>query len=131
MAPGSSIGAASPVGAAGEDVGETMEAKVKNILSADIENLTTRRGEAAVEWAIAAVQEATAATAEQALDLGVIDFIATDVPDLLTQLDGFEVTVRGETVTLQTDHPVIVERDLSPLQQFLNFIANPPSPRCC
>ncbi|NJN83538.1 MAG: hypothetical protein HC802_15480 [Caldilineaceae bacterium] len=45
MAPGASIGAASPVGSGGEDVGETMEAKVKNILSADIENLAERRGE--------------------------------------------------------------------------------------
>jgi membrane-bound serine protease (ClpP class) len=68
MAPGTSIGAASPVGAGGEDVGETMEAKVKNILSADIENLASRRGEEATEWAIAAVQDAAAATANQALD---------------------------------------------------------------
>ncbi|RLT38757.1 MAG: hypothetical protein DWI57_11480 [Chloroflexi bacterium] len=55
MAPGSSIGAASPVSGSGEEVGETMEAKVKNILSADIENLASRRGEKAVEWAVAAV----------------------------------------------------------------------------
>jgi len=125
MAPGSSIGAASPVGAGGEEVGETMEAKIKNILSADIENLATRRGEDAVEWAIAAVQEATAATADQALALGVIDFIATDVNELLAQLDGFTVTVRGEALTLQTDRPLLIDRELSALQRFLNFIANP------
>ncbi|HRW06387.1 MAG TPA: nodulation protein NfeD [Caldilineaceae bacterium] len=125
MAPGSSIGAASPVGAAGEDVGETMEAKIKNILSADIENLAARRGEDAVKWAIAAVQEATAATADQALELGVIDFIATDPNDLLTQMDGFVVTVRGEEETLHTDRAVILEQPLSGLQEFLNFIANP------
>ncbi len=125
MAPGSSIGAASPVGAAGEDVGETMEAKVKNILSADIENLAARRGEDAVEWAVAAVQEAAAATADQALELGVIDFIATDTRDLLEQLDGFVVTVRGEDEQLQTSNATLVERSLSSLQEFLNFIANP------
>ncbi len=125
MAPGSSIGAASPVGSGGEDVGETMEAKIKNILSADIENLATRRGEQAVEWAIAAVQEATAATADQALQLGVIDFIANDTNDLLAQMDGFSVTVRGEPVTLQLDRPVIIDRELSALQRFLNFISNP------
>ena len=73
-----------------------MEAKVENILSADIENLAERRGEEAVEWAIAAVREAEAATASRALELGVIDYIASDVPDLLTQMDGFVVTVRGE-----------------------------------
>ncbi len=125
MAPGSSIGAASPVGAGGEDVGETLEAKIKNILSADIENLAARRGEKAVEWAIKAVQEAAAATADQALELGVIDFIATDLDDLLRQLDGFQVTVQGTPRTLHTRGALIQPLDLTPLQQFLNFISNP------
>ncbi|MEZ4735711.1 MAG: nodulation protein NfeD [Caldilineaceae bacterium] len=125
MAPGSSIGAASPVGAGGEEVGETMEAKIKNILSADIENLAARRGEEAVAWAIAAVQEAAAATADQALALGVIDVIAVDVSDLLTQLDGVEVVVNGEPQQLETTNAFVVERELNALQQFLNFIANP------
>jgi membrane-bound serine protease (ClpP class) len=125
MAPGSSIGAASPVGAAGEDVGETMEAKIVNILSADIENLAARRGEEAVEWAIAAVQEAAAATADRALEIGVIDFVATDLSELLEQVDGFEVTVRGEPQTLNTEDAVVEVRELSWIQEFLNFIANP------
>lgn len=125
MTPGSSIGAASPVSAGGEEVSATMAAKIKNILSADIENLAARRGEKAVQWAIAAVQEATAATAEQALALGVIDFLAPNVADLLTQLDGFTVVVNGEPRQLATAQAVVVERELSPLQQFLNLIANP------
>jgi len=125
MAPGSSIGAASPVGGSGEDVGETMEAKVKNILSADIENLASRRGEEAVAWAVAAVQEAAAATADRALELGVIDFIATDVADLAEQMDGFVVTVQGNDVTLETSGALVQRLDLSPLQEFLNFITNP------
>ena len=125
MAPGSSIGAASPVGTGGEDVGETLEAKIKNILSADIENLAARRGEKAVEWAIKAVQEAAAATADQALELGVIDFIATDLDDLLRKLDGFQVTVQGTPRTLHTGDARIMPLELTPLQQFLNFISNP------
>lgn len=125
MAPGSSIGAASPVGASGEDVGETMEAKAKNILSADIENLAARRGDEAVAWAISAVQEAAAATADRALELGVIDFIAADVADLLAQMDKFEVSVQGELVTLNTQDAIIHRLDLNPLQEFLNFITNP------
>lgn len=125
MAPGSSIGAASPVSGQGEEIGETMQAKVVNILSADIENLASRRGEKAVEWAVAAVQEAAAATADRALELGVIDFIAADVPDLLEQMDGFVITTQGEEQTLHTADVVIVRRELSPLQMFLNFISNP------
>ncbi|MCB0088804.1 MAG: nodulation protein NfeD, partial [Caldilineaceae bacterium] len=125
MAPGSSIGAASPVGSNGEDVGATMEAKVKNILSADIENLAARRGDAAKEWAVQAVQDAAAATADRALELGVIDFVAADLADLLTQLDGFEVTVAGQAYTLETGDAVIERRDLNFIQQFLNLLANP------
>jgi len=125
MAPGSSIGAASPVGGSGEDIGETMQAKVKNILSADIENLADRRGEAAVEWAVRAVQEAAAATAPQALDLGVIDFIAPDLLDLLAQTDGLTVTVLGEERTLHTADAAVEYLDMNPLQGFLNFISNP------
>ncbi|MEZ4708442.1 MAG: nodulation protein NfeD [Caldilineaceae bacterium] len=125
MAPGSSIGAASPVGSSGEDVGATMEAKVKNILSADIENLAARRGDAAKEWAVQAVQEAAAATSDRALELGVIDFVAADLPDLLAKLDGFAVTVDGQARTLETGDAVIERRELNPIQQFLNLIANP------
>ena len=125
MAPGSSIGAASPVGAGGQDVGETMEDKVENILSADIENLAERRGEEAVEWAIAAVREAEAATANRALELGVVDYIASDVPDLLEQMDGFVVTVRGDETTLDTADAITIPLNLNPIQQFLNFITNP------
>ncbi len=125
MAPGTSIGAASPVGSSGQDIGTTMEAKVKNILSADIENLTRRRGEKATQWAIGAVQEAHAATAQQAHDLGVIDFVASDVPDLLNQMDGFQVRVNGQTRTLHTARPLVQSVPLTPLQQFLNFISDP------
>jgi membrane-bound serine protease (ClpP class) len=125
MAPGSSIGAASPVDMGGGDIDETMRAKIENILSADVENLAGRRGEDAKEWAIAAVRDAQAATAEQALALGVVDFIAVDVDDLLNQLDGFEVTVDGRPETLNTAGAVQEPLELTPLQQVLNFLSNP------
>ena len=97
MAPGSSIGAASPVGSEGVDLPDTLKKKATNILVADIKNLAARRGEKATVWAEKAVAEAAAATADEALALGVIDVIARDVPDLLQQLDGRRVTVAGET----------------------------------
>ncbi len=125
MAPGTSIGAASPVDASGGDVGETMQAKIENILSADVENLSTRRGPEATEWAIAAVREAKAATAQQALTLGVIDFIADDVPDLLEQLDGFEVVVLDQPRTLETAEAAPVPLEMSGWQRFLSLIADP------
>jgi membrane-bound serine protease (ClpP class) len=125
MSPGSSIGAASPVGGGGEEIGETMEAKVVNILSADIENLAERRGPDAVDWAVRAVQEAAAATSNQALELGVIDFISDDLMDLLAQTDGFTVTVLGEERTLRTADAAVERLELNPLQEVLNFVSNP------
>ena len=109
----------------GGEIDATMQAKITNILSADIENLAERRGEEATQWAIAAVQDAAAATAAQALDLGVIDIIATDVDDLLAQLDGREVLVRNEARMLRTAGAIQSTLEMTPLQRFLNLIASP------
>ena len=125
MAPGSSIGAASPVGSEGVDLPDTLKKKATNILVADIKNLAARRGEKATAWAEKAVAEAAAATADEALALGVIDIIAQDVPDLLQQLDGRTVTVAGEEVTLEVQDAPVEEVPLGPIQGFLNTITNP------
>jgi membrane-bound serine protease (ClpP class) len=124
MAPGSSIGAASPVTGGGEELGETMQQKVTNILAADIENLAARRGEEAVEWARKAVIEAEAATAERALALNVIDVIATDVDDLLRQLDGFEVEVQGEMRALDLTDVQPVDVGMTNIEDFLSTVIN-------
>ncbi len=125
MSPNTSIGAASPVSGQGQEIPETLKSKIVNILQADIEGLTKRRGEKAVEWARQAVSEAKAATAEEALSLGVIDFIATDVPDLLQQLDGFQVTLHDREVTLHTKDAVIEELPMTAIERFLHTITNP------
>ena len=125
MAPGSSIGAASPVTGEGQDLPETMKAKATNIAVADIKNLAQRRGERAVEWAARAVEEAAAATAQEALELGVIDFIADDLADLLRQLDGFTVQIDGQGRALRTVGAPIERLPLKPFEQFMNIILNP------
>jgi membrane-bound serine protease (ClpP class) len=92
---------------------------------ADIKNLAARRGEQAAAWAEKAVSEAAAATADEALDLGVVDAIADNVPDLLQKLDGKTVTVGGKPVTLQLEGQPVEEVPLNPLEGFLNAITNP------
>jgi len=125
MAPNTSIGAASPVSGQGEEIPETLRTKIVNILQADIEGLARRRGERAVEWARQAVSEARAATAEEALELGVIDFIATDLSDLLRQMDGFSVTLHDREVILHTKDAPIEELPMTPIERFLHTITNP------
>ena len=125
MAPGTTIGAASPVGSQGEDLGETMQAKVKEDLKAQARALAARRGDKAVAWAESAIEEAKAATADEALELGVIDFVASDLADLLNQMDGFQVSVKGQDVTLQTAGATVRELPMTFAEQFLHIITNP------
>lgn len=125
MAPGTAIGAASPVGAQGEDLGETMEAKQKNILKAQVRSLAQRRGEAAVRLAEDTIENAEAASASEALEAGLVDFIATDLDDLLRQLDGFVViTTQGEHV-LDTANARTQTLNLSFIEQLLSILTNP------
>ncbi|MEW6566613.1 MAG: nodulation protein NfeD [Chloroflexota bacterium] len=125
MAPETAIGAASPVGMQGEDLGETIEAKTKEILKATVRSLASRRGPEAVALAEAAIDEARAASAEEALDAGLIDFLASDLQDLLAQLDGFEVTLPSGPRSLHTAGAAVVEVPQSLIEQFLQTLTNP------
>ena len=125
MAPGTSIGAASPVGPGGEALTDTIKSKVTNILAADIEGLTHRRGEKAVAWARQAVTEARAATEDEALNLGVIDYIAPDLETLLKDVDGKEVEVAGEKVVLHAAGAVPRDMPMNSIENFLHVITNP------
>jgi membrane-bound serine protease (ClpP class) len=99
MAPNTSIGAAHPVSIGGSPTGgdaqpdEVMKEKLENYASSYMESIAKKRGRN-VEWARSSVVESASITAEEALDLNVIDLIARDLPDLLEQLDGRRV---GET----------------------------------
>ncbi len=125
MAPNTSIGAASPIDGSGQEIDETLRSKIENILVADIKGLADRRGEEALEWAQEAITEAKAASAQEALDLGVIDFVAEDIDDLLEKLDGFTVNIKGEDVTLKTKDAQISSFQPTFLEELLSVIANP------
>jgi len=125
MAPQTSIGAASPVDAQGGEIEETLRAKLNNILVADMKNLAGRRGEKAVEWATQAITEAKAAGASEALELGIIDFIAGNVPDLLQQMDRFEVSVQGQTKPLHTANAPLVDFNPTFAEGILAIILRP------
>ena len=125
MAPETAIGAASPVGAQGEDLGETIEAKQKEILKATVRSLASRRGEQAIALAEATIEAATAVSAEEALEAGLIDFIATDLDDLLVQLNGFTVELSTGERTLNTVGVGMVEVAQSFIEQLLQVLTNP------
>jgi membrane-bound serine protease (ClpP class) len=78
-----------------------------------------------VAWAESAIEEAKAATAQEALELGVTDFVATDLQDLLAQMDGFKVEVNHQEVTLHTADAQVQELPMTFVEQFLHIITNP------
>jgi membrane-bound serine protease (ClpP class) len=125
MAPETTIGAASPVGSQGEDLGQTEQAKTKNILKATVRALAKDRGEQAIALAEQTIDTAQAASAEEALKAGMIDFIATDVNDLLRQLDGFSVKIDNQERTLETTDAVIQQLNQSFIETLLAVLTNP------
>ena len=125
MAPETAIGAASPVGSEGEDLGETIEAKEKNILKALVRSLAEERGEEAVQVAEETIESAHAVTANEAYQIGLVDFIADNVPDLLEQLDGYQVTTIDGSVTLDTTDALLIPFDPTFIESLLGVLTNP------
>jgi membrane-bound serine protease (ClpP class) len=125
MAPETTIGASSPVGGQGEDLGETMAAKEKNAMRATVRSLTTQRGPEATALAEDMIQNAQAVFATEALDIGLIDFIATDQDDLLRQLDGFTVNLDAQPITLHTANARVEELSISIIEKFLLVLTDP------
>jgi membrane-bound serine protease (ClpP class) len=125
MAPNTSIGAASPINADGSDINETLRSKEQNILVADIKGLVERRGEKAIKWAEEAITKAKAANSKEALEIGIIDFVASDLDDLLEQMDGFAVELQGETVTLDTADAQVSFLEATTIERFLSVLASP------
>ncbi len=103
---------------------DAMRAKVINDSVAYIRALAEEHGRNA-DWAEKAVREAASVTSRDALDLGVIDLIATDLDDLLKQLDGRAVTTVAGEKTLSTADIAIERIEPSLIEKILGFIANP------
>jgi len=124
MAPETVIGAASPVGSSGEDLGETMETKVKEILKAIVSSLVTDRSEAAQALAADMIDHARAVSVDEALEVGLIDIKASDLDDLLTQLDGRQVTLADGTRTLHTAGALVEDQANTFIEQLLGILTN-------
>jgi membrane-bound serine protease (ClpP class) len=125
MAPETTIGAASPVDQNGQNIGSTMEAKVKGILKATVRTLTTNRPPAATTLAEQMIDDAKAVSADEALKVGLIDYIATSTQDLLRQTDGREVPMGSQTVTLHTLNAPVIQVDKTFMEEILMVLANP------
>ncbi|MEG1040988.1 MAG: nodulation protein NfeD [Pseudomonas sp.] len=146
MAPGTNLGAATPVQIGGlpgtpKDPGappaaptgdkqpapteqDTLTRKQVNDAAAYIRSLAQLRGRNA-EWAEQAVRDAVSLPASEALRLKVIDRVANDLPDLLRQLDGKTLEAAGQSRPLNTANAAVIERQPDWRTRLLAVITNP------
>jgi membrane-bound serine protease (ClpP class) len=143
MAPGTNIGAATPIQLGGNPLfpsdqksqkdqkdakpGEPADTETRKIINdavAYIRSLAALNGRNA-DWATDAVRSAASLPASEALALHVIDVIADDVPDLLRKIDGREVTIMGKPQQLATAGLDIVVRPPDWQTELLMLVTNP------
>jgi membrane-bound serine protease (ClpP class) len=126
MAPVTNIGSATPVQLGAEEQADNsaMDQKVLNDAVARVRELAILR-DRNVEWGEAAVRDAANVGASEAVDLGVVDFIAVDAADALAQADGMTVTTPAGAVTVQTAGASVRDVEMSFFEKLLQVIVNP------
>jgi membrane-bound serine protease (ClpP class) len=126
MAPGTNIGAAHPVsiGLGGGGMDKTMSKKVENDAAAYVRSIAKSKGRSE-EWVEKAVRKSESITAEEALKLNVIDFVAPDVETLLKAIDAKEIKLAGGKKKISTKDAVINNKKMGTRQGILAAISDP------
>ena len=128
MAPATNIGAASPISGQGEELPETVKSKVFEDAAAEIRAIAEFRGRPVAPLE-ATVLEAKSYTANEALELGVIDHVVASVDELLAVIDGAEVAVReGQServVALATAGLAQRQVRMGLFDRILSYLADP------
>ncbi len=101
-----------------------LHAKMVNNSVAYIQSLAELRGRNG-EWAEKAVREAANITSTQALEMNVIDLIASDMADLLDKIDGRQVVVKETTKTINTNNIIVTRIAPTFAEKILGFFADP------
>ncbi len=124
MAPGTTIGAAHPVGGQGENIQGDMREKVENFTVSLSKSIATERGRN-VEWAEKAVRQSLSITADEAVKENVVDLIASSRDDLLKQLHGREVKIGAAVVRLNLTGAEVVTHEMRLRQKLLDILSSP------
>jgi membrane-bound serine protease (ClpP class) len=131
MAPSTSIGAASVVGSGGEDLPETLKAKITNSAVAKLTELARDHGRNE-QWAERAVREAASASASEAVAMSppIVDLLAATVDELFAEVNT-GARADGRTYTFD-GRPLpellvggVTDASMNPGQQFLHLLSDP------
>jgi len=124
MAPGTRIGAASPIDSSGNDIPGTLGEKVKNDAIAWITSIAQTRHRP-VDWAVSTVRDAHSSAANDAVSVGAVDGIAATAQDVVAQANGRTVQVGGTDVVLSLSSAPIEEATINPFEGILHLLADP------
>ncbi len=124
MTPGTNIGAAHPVGLGIGGTDKIMMKKVENDAVAYVRGIAAKRGRNA-DWVEKSVRQSESITAEEALKLRVIDFVAPNLNSLLEQMDNKEVSLISGKRIIKTKGAVINEKKMGTRQKILAAISDP------
>lgn len=120
MSPGTEMGAAHPVGISGV----IEQEKATNDAAAFIRSLAEQR-DRNPDWAEEAVRDSVSVSAEEALEIGAIDYVSDDIADLLADVDGDVVETSTGTVTIETTGARLETRTLGAVVNFLHSLLSP------
>jgi membrane-bound serine protease (ClpP class) len=123
MAPGTNIGAAHPVSLQGMP-DTVMSRKMENDAAAFIRSIALKRNRN-IEWSQEAVRGSVALSEKEAIEANVVDYIADNDHDLLTQIDGKNIEINGGTKILQTKNASIENYEMGFFQKILDWISDP------
>jgi len=124
MAPSTTIGAASPINADGEDIPGTLGEKVLNDTIAKIKSIAIERGRN-VDWAVEAVRDARSSPVTEAVELGVVDGMAASIDDVIAFSNGRTVKVAGQEQTLDLAGATVTEQAINPFLSIIRLLADP------
>jgi membrane-bound serine protease (ClpP class) len=124
MAPQTNIGSAHPVLMGGAEMDSTMSEKITNDAVAKIKTVGKKR-DRNLEWAEDAVRKSVSATEFEALELNAVDFVASDLDDLLYQMHGSSVEIITGEITLNTENADKVPLNVGFANKVLEILSDP------
>jgi len=125
MAPGTTIGAAHPVSGGGEEIPEDQMKKITEFSAKWIETIAMERGRNFSEARLA-VTESKSFRDDEALECNLIDLRADSLESLISQIDGWKVTLaNGDEVTINTAGYEMTRNEMNGVERFLQVISDP------
>jgi membrane-bound serine protease (ClpP class) len=124
MAPGTNIGAATPIDSSGQDIPGALGNKVMEDTLALLRSISSTRGRN-YDSAALTVTAAKSYTADEAVAAGIVDGIANTPQDAVALANGQTVTIAGQPMTLALDNAQLLDVAMNPLQSLLHLLSDP------